>query len=91
MGTDWYYSLNVKGFDILRCGRQAHDASVAAITRLPGGLGPKRADDGWKARKESILGWQESTVAESHLPGGSTTSGAVRSSCSSGSCFLSGR
>jgi hypothetical protein len=53
----------------------------------------KRADDGWKIRKETIRAWQESTVAESPFPyGGSSHSAtAVRSSCSSGSCSLSGR
>jgi len=53
----------------------------------------KRAEDGWTIRKESIQGWQESTVAESSFPYGSSagSSGSVRSSCSSGSCSLSGR
>lgn len=50
----------------------------------------KRVEDGWKIRKETIRGWQESTVADSPFPYGGS-SGTVRSSCSSGSCSLSGR
>lgn len=53
----------------------------------------KRVDDTWKIRKETIRGWQESTVAESPFPysGCSASTAASRSSCSSGSCSLSGR
>jgi hypothetical protein len=53
----------------------------------------RRVDDGWKIRKETIRAWQESTVAESPFPygGGSASTASLRSSCSSGSCSLSGR
>jgi hypothetical protein len=56
-------------------------------------LALKRVEESWKIRKETIRAWQESTVAESPFPyGGSAGSSAtVRSSCSSGSCSLSGR
>jgi len=53
----------------------------------------KRADDTWKIGKEVVRAWQESTVADSPFPygGNACFSGTVRSSCSSGSCSLSGK
>ena len=53
----------------------------------------KRFDGTWKIRKEKIQAWQESTVAESPFPygGSSCSTSSPRSSCSSGSCSLSGR
>lgn len=53
----------------------------------------KRVDDTWKIRKEVVRAWQKSTVADTPFPygGSSVFSGDIRSSCSSGSCSLSGR
>ena len=53
----------------------------------------RRVDDGWKIRTETIRAWQESTVADSPFPYGgcSASTSSPSSSCSSGSCSLSGR
>jgi len=93
-------AVSIDDFHVISSNETSCDVAVRYTTHLSersfdflSVLALKRADDGWKIRKESIQGWQESTVAESPFPygGGFVSTAAVRSSCSSGFCSLSGR
>jgi len=92
--------VSIEDCHLLSSNESACDVAVRYTTHLSGRsfdflsvLTLKRAEDGWKIRKETIRAWQESTVAESPFPYGASagSSATVRSSCSSGSCSLSGR
>lgn len=92
--------VSIEDCHLLSSNESACDVAVRYTTHLSGRsfdflsvLTLKRAEDGWKIRKETIRAWHESTVADSPFPYGASagSSATVRSSCSSGSCSLSGR
>lgn len=92
--------VSIEDCHVLSSNETTCDVAVRYTTHLSGRsfdflsvLTLKRVDDQWKIRKEKIRAWQESTVADNPFPyGGSSASTASRrSSCSSGSCSLSGR
>jgi hypothetical protein len=92
--------VSIEDCHVLSSNETTCDVAVRYTTHLSGRsfdflsvLTLKRVDDQWKIRTEKIRAWQESTVADSLFPyGGSSASTASRrSSCSSGSCSLSGR
>ena len=92
--------VSIEDWHVLSSDETTCDVAVRYTTHLSGRsfdflsvLTLKRVDDEWKIRTEKIRSWQESTVAESPFPYGgcSASPASSRSSCSSGSCSLSGR
>jgi len=92
--------ISIEDCHVLSGDEATCDVAVKYTTHLSGRsfdflsvLTLKLVDDEWKIRTEKIRSWQESTVADSPFPYGgcSASTASSRSSCSSGSCSLSGR
>jgi len=92
--------VSIEDCHVISSDETSCDVAVRYTTHLSGRsfdflsvLTLKRVGDEWKIRTEKIRAWKESTLADSPFPygGASCSASSPRSSCSSGSCSLSGR